>query len=159
MKPSGNFITLGRAIFAFPITMLAGAMAFFPASIIFVRQAPDALAVHGNFPHLAGILIFEIFWAPIGALIFSLYVLPFYAAGLLIARRLRIRNCLYFLLFGCVLSLCLRIWVFNQAAPHTPYAIVFPVDLSVGIVSGFACWASLHLTQRWSLHKSVVTIR
>ena len=159
MKQSGNFITLGRSIFAFPITMWAGAMAFLPASIIFVRQAPDALAVHRNLPHFAGILMFEIFLAPIGALIFSLHVLPFYASGLLIARRLRIRNCLYFLVFGCFLSLCLRILVSNQAAPHAPYAVTFPVDLSVGIVGGFACWASLYLTQRLTLNQSAVTVR
>jgi hypothetical protein len=57
MKQSGNFITSGRAMIPFTITRWPGAMAFLPASIIFVRQAPDALAVHGNLSHFAGTFI------------------------------------------------------------------------------------------------------
>lgn len=152
MKHSGNFITLGRAIFAFPITMYAGMMAFFLASIIFVRQVPDSLPVQGHISHVAEIFAFIIFWGPIGALIFSIYVLPFYISGLLIARKIRVRNCFYFLFFGCMLSLCLQVSIglLNPHRPmrHAPYSVLIPIDLSVGLVSGFACWAFLYLTRR-----------
>ncbi|MBB3258406.1 hypothetical protein F4827_003274 [Paraburkholderia bannensis] len=152
MEHQDRFITFWRAVAAYPVAMTAGAMSFFPFLAVSTRQWPTFLLDHG----LAGD-VFRLAKAGTGVAVISLVfltplVLPFYAFGMLIAHKRRTRHWLYFLCLGAVLSTggWMAISLFQphgSAHLYSPFPALIRLMMPVGIVSGFACWAFLHLTR------------
>ncbi len=153
-----HFITLWRAVIAYPIAMAGAAAAFFPALdvVISARQGNLLLA----FPrsdlghHILRFLQLEL-GAVIGCFVFfGLPVLPLYAMGILVAWRLCIQNLTYYIFLGILLSLWSWRWpfIFGRGVGktlHWSMNIGFTcLQGAVGIIGGLVCWGFLCLTYR-----------
>jgi len=150
MTKHSQFITLGRSVIAYPIAMAAGAMTFLPVLIAGSRQASGVVAKHGfvlSIPRFVGA---ELSVALLGLAIFALPVLPFYIAGMIVAKKVGTRHWLYFVTMGVVVSLGL--WAGMTFLPprvdneHFAFGVLMRLVIPVGVVSGLACWLFLYLT-------------
>jgi len=154
MNSEDRFVTLWRSVIAYPLAMTAGAMAFFPF-LEFGRWQP-MFPGKGFVSNASAFIQLEAGAVMMGIFVFSVPVLPFYACGMLIANKFRIRHWLYFSSLGTMVSTGIVMAIYlsglHSGIDRTPYPLLIRVVMPIGAVGGFVCWAFLRFA--WRLRRS-----
>lgn len=152
MEHQDRFVTLWRAVAAYPVAMIAGALSFFPFLAVATRQWPGTVVNHGLAANALRLAEAGTGVAMACLIFLTPFILPFYACGMLIAYKRRTQHWLYFSCLGAVLST--GSWTAITLLPphgiahqYSPFPALFQLMMPVGLVSGFTCWAFLYLTR------------
>jgi len=161
------FVTFWRALFGYIASVSSAALMFFPwldvihavrGEKMMLFQSATTVSVQG----IDRFLRVEL-GAVLGALVFaSMWVLPMYAVGMVLARLLGIRRWSYFVAMGIALAVALPYVI---STPHLPFLLLrnrhistqfSAVTMPLGIIGGAVCWLVLRLTYRGNSKRSNV---
>jgi len=153
------FVTFWRALLGYIASVSSAALMFFPwLDVIHAVRGEKMMLFHSattlSVQGIDRFLRIE-FGTVLGALVFaSMWVLPMYAFGMVLARLLGMRRWIYFVAMGIALVVALPYVI---SAPHVPYLLLMNRDfitqfstltMPLGIVGGAVCWLVLRLTYR-----------
>jgi hypothetical protein len=161
------FVTFWRALLGYIASVSSAALMFFPwldvihavrGEKMMLFQSATIMSVQGTDRFLRVEL-----GTVLGALVFaSMWVLPMYAVGMVLARLLGVRRWTYFVALGIALVVTLPYVI---SAPHIPFSLLgnrrismqfSVVTIPLGIIGGAVCWLVLRATYRDNSKRSNV---